>query len=118
MPATGLEERIGRLLLAGTLVGIGLLLAGVTLMALAGIDPTSGGSPEFDIARLLPDLLRLRPEGFLWAGIVVLIATPVARVVGELVAFAVRRDRAMTMVAAAILGIIGASVALAIISEA
>lgn len=111
------ELAIGRLLFAGTVFGIGLLLVGVVLMAMSGIDPTRSGSPPFDAGRVVPDLLRARPEGFLWAGIVVLIATPVARVIGELVAFAVRRDRAMALVAMAILGIIGLSVVLAIGTE-
>ncbi len=116
--ATGsVELAIGRLLFAGTVFGVALLLVGVVLMALAGIDPTRSVSPQFDAARIAPDLLAARPEGFLWAGIAVLIATPVARVIGELVAFAIRRDRAMALVAVAILGIIGLSVVLAIGTE-
>ena len=111
------ELAIGRLLFAGTVFGVGLLLAGVVLMALAGIDPTGRAGARFDAARVVPDLLAARPEGFLWAGIVVLISTPVARVVGELLAFAVGRDRVMALVAVAILGIIGLSVVLAIGTE-
>lgn len=115
--AGSVELAIGRLLFAGTVLGVGLLLAGVVLMAFAGIDPTGGAGPRFDARRVVPDLLAARPEGFLWAGIVVLIATPVARVVGELIAFALRRDRVMALVAVAILGIIGLSVVLAIGTE-
>jgi uncharacterized membrane protein len=116
-PAGTVELAIGRLLFAGTVFGVALLLVGVVLMALANIDPARSVSPQFDVARIAPDLLAARPEGFLWAGIAVLIATPVARVVGELVAFAVRRDRTMALVALAILGIIGLSVVLAIGTE-
>jgi uncharacterized membrane protein len=116
--ALGVEDTIARLLIAGTLVGVAALAVGVVLMAAQGISPTSETYPAFDAGRLLPDLVALRAEGFLWAGIVVLVATPVARVIGELVSFAVRRDRLMVGVSAAILGIIVLSVALAIEAEA
>ena len=117
VPVRSLEEIIGRLLFGGTVVGVALLLVGVVLMAAGGIDPTGGRWPQFDPGRLVPDLLGLRAEGFLWAGIVVLIGTPVARVTGELVAFAARRDAPMTLVAGAILGVIALSVVLAVISD-
>jgi uncharacterized membrane protein len=112
------ELAIARLLFAGSLAGVALLLVGVLLMAAAGIDPTRGSAPPFDPARLVGDVVALRPEGFLWAGIVVLVATPIARVIGELIAFSLRRDRPMVLVAIAVLGIIGLSVAVAIGTEA
>ena len=111
------EEQIARLLFAGTLVGVALLAVGVALMITHGISPTGGTYPVFDGGRVIPDLLAARPEGFLWAGIVVLVATPIARVLGELAAFALRGDRRMVAVALAILGIIASSVALAIGTE-
>lgn len=113
-----MEARIGRLLFVGTVVGVALLLIGVVLMGAHGIDPSRGSYAAFDVTRVLPDLLAGRPEGFLWAGIMVVIATPVARVLGELSAFLMRRDGPMAVVAFAILGIIGLSVALAIVLEA
>jgi uncharacterized membrane protein len=116
--AAALELAIGRVLVLGALVGVGFLLAGVALMVAGGISPTSGTATGFDAGRLGQDLLGGRPEGFLWAGIAILIATPVVRVVGELVAFAWRRDRTMAAVAAAILGIISLGVVLGSIPEA
>jgi len=117
-PVARLEATIGRLLAAGALAGVALLLVGVVLMISRGISPTSGDAPGFDAARLVGDVAAGRPEGFLWAGIAILIATPVARVVGELVAFAYRRDRLMAGIAAAILGIIVLGVTLGSIPEA
>ena len=104
--ADALERAIGRVLVLGALVGVGLLLVGVGLMVAGGIAPTSGTATGFDLGRLGPDLLAGRVDGFLWAGIAVLIATPVVRVVGELAAFAWRRDPVMTAVAAGILAVI------------
>jgi uncharacterized membrane protein len=116
--AVALEQAIGRVLVLGALIGVAFLLVGVGLMVAGGISPTSGTATGFDATRLVDDLLAGRPEGFLWAGIAILIATPVVRVIGELAVFARRRDRVMTAVAAAILGIICLGVVLGSFPEA
>ena len=116
--AAALEVAIGRVLAIGALVGVALLLVGVGLMVANGISPTSGTATGFDPARIAPDLAGGRPEGFLWTGIAILIATPVVRVLGELAAFAARRDRVMAAIAAAILGIILLGVVLGSIPDA
>jgi uncharacterized membrane protein len=115
--ADAVEMAIARLLLAGTLAGMALLAAGIALMAANGIEPDAAAFPPFDPATILADLVALQPEGFLWAGIVVIVATPIARVLGELVAFARRRDRLMTGVAAAILAVVALSVVVAVVAE-
>ena len=53
-------------------------------------------------------------RGGLWAGIVILIATPIARVIGELITFMLRGDRILAMVALGILGVIALSVVAAL----
>jgi uncharacterized membrane protein len=111
------EQVIARLLLAGTIAGVALLAVGVGLMAVNGISPVSGTFPPFVPGTVLADLVALRPEGFLWAGIVILIATPIARVIGELVTFTKRGDRLLALVALAILGVISLSVIVAVILE-
>jgi len=111
------EAVIARLLIAGTLVGVGLLAVGVALMAVRGISPESVAFPPFDPATVAADLAALRPEGFLWAGIVILIATPIARVIGELITFSIRGDRVMAGVALAILGVVALSVVAALALE-
>ncbi len=104
------ELVIARLLLAGTVAGVILLVIGVALMIANGVDPESATFPAFDPGTIVADMAAVRPEGYLWAGIVILIATPIVRVGGELVIFAVRGDRAMAMVALAILGVVALSV--------
>jgi uncharacterized membrane protein len=111
------EQVIARLLLGGTIAGIALLAIGVVLMAVNGLSPVSGTFPPFDPGTIVADLAALRPEGFLWAGLVILIATPIARVIGELVIFSIRGDRLLALVAVAILGVISLSVAAAVILE-
>ena len=108
----GLEHTIARLLTTGTYASIALLVVGVALMVVNGIGPLSGG-PAFDLGHLGPDLVALRPAGFLWLGLLAVVATPAARVAASLVGYARRGERAMTLVAALILFVIAASVALA-----
>jgi uncharacterized membrane protein len=110
--AAGLERSIARLLTLGTYVSIALLAVGVGLMVINGIGPLSGG-PAFDLARLGPDLAAFRPAGFLWLGLLAVVATPTARVVASLIGYSRRGERAMAIVAILILAVILTSVALA-----
>jgi uncharacterized membrane protein len=106
-----LEAGIARLLTAGTYASVALLAIGVLAMAFAGRSPRDA-SPPLDPGRLLGDVLALRPEGFLWLGLILVIATPSARVAASLIGFLRRGERPMAAVSAAILGIIVLSVIL------
>jgi uncharacterized membrane protein len=112
------EAAIARTLSAGAILAVGLLLVGIVLMLVEGISPDAATFPVFDPTLVVSDLLGLRPAGFLWAGILVVIATPIVRVVGELLAYGLRRDRTMTLVAAATLLVIVVSVVTALAAEA
>jgi uncharacterized membrane protein len=107
-----LERSIARLLTGGTYASIALLVVGVALMLGTGIGPRTGG-PAFDPRTLLSDLAAFRPSGFLWLGLVVMVATPAARVIASLVGFARRGEREMVLIAGLILMVIGLSVILA-----
>ena len=111
-PAVSLERSIARLLTIGTYASVALLILGVVLMLATGIAPRSGG-PAFDLTKLVPDLLALRPAGFIWLGLVAVVATPAARVLAGLIGYARREDRTMAIVAALILLVIALSVTLA-----
>jgi uncharacterized membrane protein len=110
--AAALERTIARLLTAGTDASIAYLVGGVALMLINGIAPLSGG-PRFDFGRLVPDLVALRPEGLLWLGIVLMVATPASRVAASLVGYARRGERTMAIVAGLILVVIASSVVIA-----
>jgi uncharacterized membrane protein len=116
-PAERIELAVARILAVTTAVAMALLLVGVGLMVAAGISVESRTFPTFDPARILDDLIALRPEGFLWAGIVVVVVTPIVRVSGELIGFASQRDRTMALVAAAILLVVAMSVVTALAVE-
>jgi uncharacterized membrane protein len=107
-----LERSIARLLTVGTYVSIVLLVAGFALMLATGVSPLAG-TPPFDPAAIPADILALHPVGYLWLGLIVIVATPSARVLASLIGYARAGERRMVVVAAAILVVIGLSVALA-----
>lgn len=104
-----LERRIARLLTVAGLAGVVLIALGVVAMAATGTTALGGGG-TFDAARLPADVLALRPAGLLWLGLLVIVATPSARVAAALLGFALERDRRMVAIAAAILAVIVLSV--------
>lgn len=109
--APGLETVIARLMTTGTYLAMGLVLVGVAGMLLAGVDPLAHGTPPaFDLGRIPGDLVALRPEGFLWAGIIVVMGIPIGRVVVAGLGFLRVGDRRMATVSLAVLLVVGASI--------
>ena len=100
-----LDVAIARLLSIGTYVGVAFLAAGFLMLIVAGRSPFDPhGSP--DLQRLPVDLLAGRPEGAMWLGLLVLIATPSARVLAALIGYLRARERGMVAVSAAILVVV------------
>jgi uncharacterized membrane protein len=108
-PPADIERSVARLLSVGTYASIALLAVGVVAMVAAGRSPLDAAS-RFDPGRLAADLVSLRPEGFLWLGIVLVVVTPSARVATSLVGYRRQGDRAMAVVSVLILAVIGLSV--------
>jgi uncharacterized membrane protein len=116
-PRPSLDVAIGRLLIAVTYVAVALLLCGVVLLVAAGVSPLAAG-PAIDPGAIPGQLTSFVPVGFLWAGIVVVIATPISRVVAAAIAFARDGDRRFVAISAAILVVIAIGVLTALASEA
>ena len=87
---------------------------GVALMLVAGEVPLRNPAPRIDLARLPADLAALRPEGFLWLGLLVGLGTPFARVLIAFATYAAGRDRRGALVTAAVAGSLLLSLALAL----
>lgn len=103
-------ERVsGRLLIAITYVSVVLLLIGVALMVKDGISPLDGG-PGLDLASLGATLAALGPAGFLWLGLLVVIAAPICRVIVAGIAYARDADWLMVGISVAILLVIAVGV--------
>jgi uncharacterized membrane protein len=109
------EGTIGRLLISLTYVAVTLLAIGVALLFVRGISPLSGG-PLFEARRLVGDIAALAPAGFLWLGLIAVIAAPVVRVIAAAIGYARAGDRSMVLIALAILAVLAASVVTAVIS--
>jgi uncharacterized membrane protein len=107
------ERAIGRMLIALTYVAVALLVIGVGLLAAQGVSPLSGG-PRLDVGRLWGDLIRFTPDGFLWLGLLAVIATPITRVVAAGIGYARAGDRALVAIAIAILVVIALSISTAL----
>jgi uncharacterized membrane protein len=115
--AAALDLAVARLLRAGILTAVGILLIGVVLLAAAGRSPLDKPFPPFDLARIPSDIVALKPEGFLWLGLVAVILTPISRVSASLVGYIRSADRSMVLISVAILCVIGASVLLSIVVD-
>jgi uncharacterized membrane protein len=84
-----LNEIVHRMLIVGLVVSTTLMLIGLGLdLALERETPTT--APDF--AETIQRVAALRPSGFLTLGLLVLIATPILRVVGSIVTFLYERD--------------------------
>jgi uncharacterized membrane protein len=110
--ATGdLDRTIGRLLTIGTNVAVLLLAIGCVLLFVYRLNPLAGG-PPLEPGLIVDDITHLQPAGFMWLGLLVLLATPVMRVVVSLGGFIRRGERTMSIVAALILVVLALSVVL------
>jgi uncharacterized membrane protein len=110
-PPADLDRLVGRLLTLGTYASIILLAIGSILMFAGRIDPL-GGAPPFEAGLIVDDITHLRPAGFMWLGLLTLLATPILRVVVSFFGFTARGERTMAVVAVLILTVIAASVVL------
>lgn len=109
----GLDLVVARILLYGTYLSVLLIAIGVVLMLAAGISPLDD-APPLDVSAIPADIVALDPAGFLWLGLLAVIATPSARVIASLVVYARGRDWQMVAVSVGIITVIATSVLLAV----
>jgi uncharacterized membrane protein len=110
-----LEAVVARLLVVGTYVAIGLILVGVLLMLATGVDPLSFEQfPPFDLRAIPGQLVALQPAGFLWAGIVTVMALPIGRVVVSGAGFYAAGERRLALVSLLVLVVVAISIVAAL----
>ena len=111
------DTAISRLLRTGVVLSMAIVLAGLTFTfihhpqymrsktALGGLTAADAVYPHRvrDVAVLLRDW---RGQGMVMLGLLMLIATPVARVALSIVAFALERDRLYVIITAAVLALL------------
>jgi uncharacterized membrane protein len=110
------ERLMGRLLRSGVvLAALVLFLGGVLYLSQEGT-----ATPQYHVFHSEPSELRslsgivhdaraLRARGIMQLGLLVLIATPIARVAFSLVAFVLQRDRTYVVVTLTVLSILAYS---------
>lgn len=108
-----LQNSIGKLLRTGVLVAAVVVQAGgVAYLISHGREPAAysvfhGESSDLrSVPGIVEGLVHLRSRNVIQFGLLILIATPVMRVVFSLVAFAAERDRTYTMVTGIVLAIL------------
>lgn len=111
-----LETAVAHVLQLGTYASISLVAVGVVLLLAAGGSPIQGG-PPLTIDTLPADILALRPAGFLWLGILGVLATPGLRVVRALLGFARRGEQRMVLTSALVLGVIAVGVVVGLMAR-
>ncbi len=115
-PPASLEVALAHVLQLGTYASVTLIAVGAILLLAGGGSPTQGG-PPLDFATLPADLLALRPAGFLWLGILGVLATPALRVLRALLGFARRGEQRMVTVSALVLAVIAIGVIVGVMSR-
>ena len=117
-PAAGptdhaVDQWLGNLLRAGVIVSAAVAtLGGILYLLKHGAQPVDyrvfRGEPEElrHVPTIVTGALALRPESIVQLGLLLLIATPVARVAFGLVAFALQRDRVYVLITSIVLGIL------------
>ena len=115
-PPASLEVALAHVLQVGTYASVALIAVGAVLLLAGGGSPIGGG-PSLDLASLPADLLALRPAGFLWLGILGVIATPALRVARALLGFWRRGERRMVGVSVLVLAVIAVGVIVGVMAR-
>jgi uncharacterized membrane protein len=108
--AGGSSSRATQLVLTlGALSSAACLLMAIVLELLGR--PTAGGDP-LDIGSLVAAVVDLRPWGWATIGVITVIATPIVGLVATAIEYAGRRE---SILALAVLGILGLSLFIALL---
>jgi uncharacterized membrane protein len=114
-PPGSLELALAHVLELGTYVSVALLALGAVLLLAGGASPLGGG-PPLSVATLAEDLVALRPAGFLWLGILGMLATPGLRVLRAAIGFWRRGETRMAGIAIAVLVVIAIGVVIGLLA--
>lgn len=104
-----LNEIVHQMLIIGLVISTALMLTGLAFDLVLGREvPTA--VPDF--GDVFNRVIALRPSGFLALGLLVLIATPILRVIGSILAFLYERDWRFAGITCLVLGVVMVSLVL------
>jgi uncharacterized membrane protein len=107
------ELAISRVLRYGALISTLIMAAGVVLRAIRGHGAVSGAG-FVHLPELLPHVLRMEPIAVTELGVLLLLLTPVARIVVTMITFAVEHDMKYMLISLGVLAVVLFSIAFAI----
>ncbi len=115
-PKGDMNAIISGVLLYGVIVSTILVLAGVVILfvstpqsfpgTLGQLTSSNYGKPTLDLSQLLSGVAAANPIYMIQLGLIVLLATPVARVAASVIMFAVERDRTYVVITLVVLGVL------------
>lgn len=108
------ELAIAWVLRVGALLSTVIMLAGVLLLVFRGMSGGVAGVHFVRLRELLPQLARLNPEAVTELGVLLLLMTPVARILISVIGFALERDLKYVLISLGVLAIVLFSIAFAI----
>ncbi len=108
-----MDEIMGRLLRTGVILAAAFVLAGGVVFLARHPEPVTNyhvfqGEPEElrTVPGIFHEALAFRGRGLIQLGLLILIATPIARVAFSVVAFLYQRDRTYVVVTVIVLGLL------------
>ena len=119
-PASGERQTsltVASLLDLGARTAFGLVLAGVVLMLIMGVEPQAEPTAAPAIGTWLASMLALDPQAFIWAGIGLTVILPAATVVAAAIGFSRAHDRRGALTAAAVLVALAVTIVVAVLTR-
>ena len=104
-----LNEVVHEMLIIGLVISTVLMMIGLVLDLALGVKPPETTS---SMGEALRRVLALQPSGFLTLGLLVLIATPILRVMGSIAAFVYEHDWRYALITLIVLIVVMLSLAL------
>jgi uncharacterized membrane protein len=108
-----MDEMMGRLLRTGVILAAAFVLAGGAVFLARHPEPVTNyrvfqGEPEVlrTVSGIFHEALALHGRGLIQLGLLILIATPIARVAFSVVAFLYQRDWTYVLVTLIVLGLL------------
>jgi len=105
------QEAIAAVLRYGSLAATLVMALGLALMLARG---TGGSLPAYHRAQLLPRLIRLDAAAVTECGILLLLLTPIFRIIVAAVAFALERDFKYVAISLGVLAVVLVSIGFAV----
>jgi uncharacterized membrane protein len=114
LPPGKSEHLIAQVLRYGSSASTVIMALGLGLLLLRGNGASLATYQRLRLSMLLPSLIRFDPAALMEFGILLLLLTPLFRIVVALVSFALERDLKYVLVSSGVLGVVLLSICLAI----